>query len=288
MPQTGAGPDQEREPLRDERYYSRESYREFPRRSTSTRRFEDDQDRYDRNRYDMEGRTTSNYNRAPEYAYRSQHEMPPSRYEDERERYRRTERYDQEQARYVRPERHRDQPYRHYGDRYRDESYGRPQPEYREGTRGYNLRCRDIMSKSVTTCSPTVTVRGVADMMENEGVGSIPVVENGKLIGIITDRDIVCRILAQELDTRSSVASDAMTQEVVTCTSDEPVIEAVHKMAEFMVRRIPVVDHGGRLRGIISIADIALEAELDSELARALEQISRPMPHSSRRYAGWS
>jgi len=284
MPQTGEGLDQEREPLRDERYYSRESYREYPRRSTSRRRVDDD-----RQRYDAEGRPTHFYNRAPEYAYRSsQPEMPASRYDDERGRYHRTESYDQEQYRYAGPERYRDQPDRYSRDRYRGESYDRPFPEYRERTRGYNLRCRDIMSKSVTTCSPTVTVRGVADMMDDEGVGSIPVVDNGRLIGIVTDRDIVCRILARELDTRSSVASDAMTEEIVTCTPDEPVIEAVHKMAEFMIRRIPVVDHGGRLRGIISIADIALEAELDRELARALEQISRPTPHTSRRYAAWS
>src|SRR5215813_11012159 len=177
--------------------------------------------------------------------------MPPSRYGEERDTYPETGRYDE-------PDRYRP-------DRYR-EPYGRYR-EQREWTRGRNLRSRDIMSKGVTTCGPATSLREVADMMDDEDFGSIPVVENGRLVGIVTDRDIVCRIIARELDTRSSTASDAMTEEVVTCTPDEPAIEAVHKMAQFMIRRIPVVDHG-RLRGMISIADVALEAELDRELAR--------------------
>src|SRR5262249_34225021 len=236
---------------------------------TSRQPFEDDRARYDR-----EGRPASFYNRAPERLYRGDEpRMPASRYDEQRDRYRRTERY-------------QDQPDRYRLDRYRDEPYGRGYREHRERTRGYNLRCRDIMSKGVTTCGPATSLRKVADMMDDEDVGSIPVVENGRLVGIVTDRDVVCRIIARELDTRSSTAADSMTEEVVTCTPDEPAIEAVHKMAEFMIRRIPVVDHG-RLRGMISIADVALEAELDRELARAVEQISHPTPHKSRRYAAW-
>jgi len=143
------------------------------------------------------------------------------------------------------------------------------------------------MSKNVTTCGPADSIREVADKMDDEEVGSIPIVETGRLVGIATDRDVVCRIAAGDVDTRSSVARDAMTTEVVTCTPDEPVIEAVHKMAEFLIRRIPVVDHGDRLRGMISIADIALEAELDPDLAQTLKQISRPTPYASRRYRRW-
>jgi CBS domain-containing protein len=152
--------------------------------------------------------------------------------------------------------------------------------------RGYGrryLRCGDIMTKDVTVCSPQTVIRDVADKMDDDGVGSLPVVENGRLIGIITDRDIVCRVLADGRDTRSTFASDAMSDDVVTCTPDESVVEAIHKMGEHQIRRIPVCDTNGRLRGIIAMADVALEAENDREIANALEQISRPTPNRSRR-----
>lgn len=156
--------------------------------------------------------------------------------------------------------------------------------DYREpdGYR-YLLRCRDIMTKDVTTCAPESNLREVADKMEDDDVGSIPVIENGRLIGLVTDRDIVCRVIADGKDTRTTTARDAMTADLVTCTPDESIIEAIHKMGEHQIRRIPVCDPGGRLQGFISIGDIALEAERDRDLARVLEQISRPTPYQSHR-----
>ena len=144
------------------------------------------------------------------------------------------------------------------------------------------LRCADIMTKDVTICSPQTVIRDVADKLDDDGVGSLPVVENGRLIGIITDRNIVCRVLAEGRDSRTTFAADAMSDDVVTCMPDESVIEAMHKMGEHQIRRIPVCDTNGRLRGIIAMADVALEAENDREIGQALEQISRPTPNRSR------
>jgi CBS domain-containing protein len=156
--------------------------------------------------------------------------------------------------------------------------------DYREpdGYR-YLLRCRDIMTRDVTTCSPESNLREVADKMEDDDVGSIPVIENGRLIGLVTDRDIVCRVIAEGKDTRTTTAREAMTADLITCTPDESIIEAIHKMGEHQVRRIPVCDPGGRLQGFIAIGDIALEAERDRDLACVLEQISRPTPYQSHR-----
>lgn len=156
--------------------------------------------------------------------------------------------------------------------------------DYREkdGYR-YLLRCRDIMTRDVTTCSPESNLREVADKMEDDDVGSIPVIENGRLIGLVTDRDIVCRVIAEGLDTRTTSAREAMTEDVVTCTPDESLLEAIHKMAEHQIRRLPICDPSGRLQGFISIGDVALEAECDRDLARALEQISKPTPYQSHR-----
>ena len=170
-------------------------------------------------------------------------------------------------------------------DRYEDdfETEGRRDWDDRErGRDRRHLRCGDIMTKDVTICSPQTVIRDVADKLDEDGVGSLPVVENGRLIGIITDRDIVCRVLAEGRDSRTTFASDAMSDDVITCTPGESVVEAIHKMGEHQIRRIPVCDNNGRLRGIIAMADVALEAENDQEIAQALEQISRPTPDRSR------
>lgn len=145
------------------------------------------------------------------------------------------------------------------------------------------LRCSEIMTKNVTTCGPDTVIRDVADMMEDDNIGSIPVLDNGRLVGIVTDRDIVCRVIAEGLDTRTTKAREVMSEEIITCTADDSLIDAIRKMGEHQIRRIPICDLNGRLRGIIAIGDIALEAERDQDLANALEQISQPTPHQSRR-----
>ena len=139
------------------------------------------------------------------------------------------------------------------------------------------------MTKNVATCALDTVIRDVADMMEDENVGSIPVVDNGRLVGLITDRDIVCRVIAEGLDSRTNKAREVMSEDIITCTPDDSVIDAIRKMGEHQIRRIPVCDINGRLRGIISLGDVALEAERDRDLATALEQISQPTPFQSRR-----
>jgi CBS domain-containing protein len=303
----------------------RESYRDFPRRSTSLRG-RADSDNQSRNLYNEsqgasrrgEGRHSGRGRWDEERAGRSQRERGnrPSegagfeqrgryenRYETER-RYGRTP-YDELTGR---ADRYRENERDFGSDPYNRESFSgnygwydrEPGPSM--GNLGWGagsgidydqyrgdrydqrvLRCGDIMTKDVTCCSTQNTVREVADMMEDENVGSIPVLENGRLIGIVTDRDIVCRIVAEGRDTRNTPVSEAMSQDIVTCLPDDSIIEAIRKMSENQIRRIPVTDYNGRLRGIIAMADIALEAERDRDLARAIEEISRPTPNRARR-----
>jgi CBS domain-containing protein len=194
------------------------------------------------------------------------------------------------------------------GDFYRDEYYtGRPaRPRREEDERGYarprrrvasrsHLRCRDIMTRDVTVAERSTTLEEVARMMRDEDTGVIPVVEpgetpsdseteqhrvpartnsNGRLVGLITDRDIVIRAIAEGGDARGMRAEEVMTTDLHTVRPNDRVIEAIRKMGDRQVRRLPVVDREGSLRGIISMADVALETEADRELAEALEEIS--------------
>jgi CBS domain-containing protein len=97
---------------------------------------------------------------------------------------------------------------------------------------------------------------------------------NGRLVGLITDRDIVVRAIAEGRDPRTTRAEEIMTEEVHTAHPNDRVIEAIRKMGDKQVRRIPIVDQERTLRGIISMADVALETNDDRELAEALEEIS--------------
>jgi CBS domain-containing protein len=192
------------------------------------------------------------------------------------------------------------------GDFYRDEYYtGRPpapreyerereRPRRRGATRSH-LRCRDIMTRDVTVAQRDTTLEEVARMMRDEDTGVIPVVEpgetdsdsvtevqrvpartqsNGRLVGLITDRDIVIRAIAEGGDARTLRAEAVMTTDLHAVRPNDRVIEAIRKMGDKQVRRLPVVDREGSLRGIISMADVALETEADRELAEALEEIS--------------
>jgi CBS domain-containing protein len=161
------------------------------------------------------------------------------------------------------------------------------------------VRCRDIMTRDVTVATRETPLQEVAQMMRDEDTGVIPVVErqdtpllasdtkpeeaprinnrirsNGRLVGLITDRDIAIRAVAEGRDTREVRAEEIMTDAIHSAHPNDRVIDAIRTMGDKQVRRIPVVDDQGNLRGIISMADVALETEEDQELADALEEIS--------------
>ncbi len=134
-------------------------------------------------------------------------------------------------------------------------------------------RCRDIMTSDVTTAERQMPLYVVAGLMRKADIGSLPVVDDGKLIGIITDRDIVVRGVAEQLGD-AAAAEQVMTAEVFSVSPDDFVFQAIKLMGEQKIRRLPVVDADGRLAGIIAMADIALETEDERDIAEALEEIS--------------
>lgn len=135
------------------------------------------------------------------------------------------------------------------------------------------IKCREIMTKSVRTASPGDTIRQVAELMRDGDMGAVPILDNGKLVGIVTDRDIVVRSVAEGIEPGSPISS-VMSGDLSTVTPDDFVFTAIRQMGDRQVRRIPVVDNDGGLAGIISMADVALETEDEIEIAEALEEIS--------------
>jgi len=137
------------------------------------------------------------------------------------------------------------------------------------------IKCRDIMSEKVTSASPDTILSDIAKLLRSGDIGILPVVDDGgRLIGLVTDRDIVVRAVAEGLDVTRTPVGDIMTTETYTAGPDDYAFEAVRTMADKKVRRVPIVDDSGILVGIVSIADIALEMEDEVEVAETLEEIS--------------
>jgi CBS domain-containing protein len=172
-----------------------------------------------------------------------------------------------------------------------DREYTRERFGERERFRS-RLRARDVMTRELAIAVRDNTLYQVACMMKDEDTGVIPVVEYvggdgqqtpgngrrngyGKVIGLITDRDIVVRAVAEGKDVGAMRAGDIMSTDVETAKPTDRVVDVLRKMASKQVRRIPIVNDNNSLLGMISLGDIAVESDADSELADALEDISR-------------
>jgi CBS domain-containing protein len=142
-----------------------------------------------------------------------------------------------------------------------------------EATGKARMRCREIMTSAVRTVTPQTALVEVAALMKEGDVGSVPVIDGGKLVGIVTDRDIVVRAIAEGKGAETPV-SQAMTGEIFSVSPDDFAFEAIRLMGDKQVRRVPVVTEDGSLAGIIAMADIALEMEDEREIAETLEEIS--------------
>jgi CBS domain-containing protein len=132
----------------------------------------------------------------------------------------------------------------------------------------------DMMTPTPQAISPDATLQQAARLMDDLNVGALPVCDGERLVGILTDRDIVVRSTSAGQDPRTVKVVDTMTAEVHSCFLDTTVEEAMRMMESLQVRRIPVVDGDGRLVGIVSLGDIATEEPEDA--ADALERISQP------------
>lgn len=143
------------------------------------------------------------------------------------------------------------------------------------------MKIRDVMTTDVRTISPTATIREAAQTMAEIDAGVLPVANDDRLVGMITDRDIVIRAVAAGLDPDTPVR-EAMSPEIKYCYEDDDVDDICENMADQQLRRMPVVDRDKNLVGIVSLSDLARQSDSDAA-GEALEAITQPGGQHSQR-----
>jgi len=147
------------------------------------------------------------------------------------------------------------------------------------------MKAQDIMSKDPICVTPDTSLADAARLMKDENIGVVPVVDaesSRRLIGILTDRDIAIRAVAEGRDGATTSVGHIMTADVRTSTPSDSVNDVMELMGREQVRRVPVVDDRGALVGIIAQADIVLEAKDDKRAEKTVEQISQPTGKHAR------
>ncbi|MCE0740613.1 CBS domain-containing protein [Bacillus inaquosorum] len=134
------------------------------------------------------------------------------------------------------------------------------------------MKIRDIMTKNVECSEPTASMTELAKKMRDSNVGSIPICENGTLQGIVSDRDIVTRCLAEnQMDAK---ASDIMSADIVSGHPEMSAEEAGQLMSEHQIRRLPILENE-RIAGIVALGDLSVEKDTDRKAGEALSEISK-------------
>jgi len=137
------------------------------------------------------------------------------------------------------------------------------------------MQLKEIMTDKVVSVSPDTPVEQVAQLMQKHNIGSVPVCDNTGIKGIITDRDIVVRGVANGTDPKAIKASDVMTSQVTTANPTMDIREASKLMAHQQIRRLPVVENN-MLVGMVALGDLAVNPNFDMEASEALSDISAP------------
>lgn len=142
------------------------------------------------------------------------------------------------------------------------------------------MQVQEIMHTSVQLADPNMTIRDVARRMRAENIGALPVGENDRLVGMVTDRDIVMRAVADERNPGTTTVREVMSEGICYCFEDDEVDQAAEVMAQHQVRRLPVLNRNKRLVGVVALADIGRSGEGAAE--SALKGISEPTEKERR------
>ena len=137
------------------------------------------------------------------------------------------------------------------------------------------MHIQDVMTADVSFVGPDTPILEIARKMRDGDIGSAPVVEDERLVGMVTDRDIVVRVIAEGGDVRTKTARDAMSPGVLYCFADQTVESVLESMGDQQIRRLPVIDRDKRLVGVVSLGDLALSGRRKAA-GEALQEISQP------------
>jgi CBS domain-containing protein len=138
------------------------------------------------------------------------------------------------------------------------------------------MKIKDVMTHDVSFVTPDAPIVQIAQRMRDEDIGAIPVTENDRIIGMVTDRDIVVRGIASG-SMETATARSVMSPRVLYCYEDQSVNEILENMGEQQVRRMPVVNRDKRLVGVVSIGDLSQASQ--RKAGESLKEISQPVPH---------
>jgi CBS domain-containing protein len=139
-------------------------------------------------------------------------------------------------------------------------------------------KCKEVMTKDPICCLPNSTVAEAAVLMRKEHIGSLPVIESEqskKLVGIVTDRDLALKVVADGLDAKSTKVEVVMTHKVITQRSNNDLQKAMDSMAKYQLRRIPIVDKDNKILGIIAQADVATRVDYPKKTAAMVKEVSQ-------------
>jgi CBS domain-containing protein len=143
-----------------------------------------------------------------------------------------------------------------------------------------NQHVRDVMTPNPASVSEKDSVRDAARIMKDEDTGVVPVCDGRKVIGLVTDRDIVVRLIAEGKDPQNARVNEVMTKHVRSVQEDATINEVLTLMSSAEIRRVPVVNRNDELVGIVSIGDIATDTNQDSRVGKAIENISDARPNN--------
>ncbi len=135
------------------------------------------------------------------------------------------------------------------------------------------MQIKDIMTKNVQFANPTTSLSQIARLMKKHKCGSIPVAENEKLVGMVTDRDIVLRCIAEEKDPLIMRAEECMSPGILYCFDTDDIEDVLENMGEQAVKRLPVVNKSKNLVGIVSFGDLSTACKDKATCGKAMEQI---------------
>jgi len=137
------------------------------------------------------------------------------------------------------------------------------------------MMVREVMTKDVRLVDPSTTLKHAAQLMRDGDFGLLPIGDNDRLVGTVTDRDITVRCVAAGKDPGSTTVREAMSEGVVYCFEDQEVDEVAALMGDRQVRRLPVLNREKRMVGIVSLGDLAVDDTADDEAGEALSEISQ-------------